>query len=192
MHTEKIIEELKNKISRQIISRKIFISYPTKVFVGNEDVEFQIKNEISEFFNIPIYHIQIAGSAKTGYSYYQDKEFIEGESDLDIAIIDLSLFLRYTEIVYKVSEGLRKREAFPNKNGKNVYNYYCENIAKGMFRPDLMPICEEKKAWNKFFNKLTQQYFRRFKSINAGIYASQYMFEKKQELNFNYIKGSAE
>lgn len=141
------------------------------------DKQFDIYNQISEHFNIPISNINAAGSGQTGYSFYKKTEFKEGESDLDIAIIDLNLFNKYIEIVYKNTNGLRDQSKFKNPHS---YKQYCSYLAKGIFRPDLMPSCKEKSEWFGFFNKLSQKYFELFKDINAGIYASQQFFEFKQ------------
>lgn len=184
MHTKKIKEELNENIEHKEISRKIYLSYPTKVFIGIEDSEYDILNKISEYFRIPLYNVHVAGSAKTGYSYYKSKEFIAGESDLDIAIIDSNLFIKYVDIVSTVTKGFKDKRRF----NYNKYPSYCNYIASGIFRPDLMPRCKEKSEWFSFFNKLSGSYYELFKDINAGIYATQSIFEERQARNFNILR----
>lgn len=176
-----IITELEKGTPNNIIARKIFLSYPTSVFIGNEDIGFNICNEISEYFNIPIVNIQVVGSSKIGYSYINSKPFIPGKSDLDIAIVDLQLFNKYLEIVHSITNGYTDLTNFKiDENGKSDYYYFSKCIVKGMFRPDLMPYHKIKLEWKDFFRTLSSKYFRLFKNINAGVYSSQYFFEQKQ------------
>lgn len=171
---------LNARLSHNEIIRKIYLTYPTKVFIGAEEQQYELLNEISTFFKIPINAVQIAGSAKTGASYHQKTEFKEGVSDLDVAIIDHDLFISYMELVFRVSKGYSDHSLFVLRNGKSTYEEYVGYLARGMFRPDLMPICPERAAWHDFFNKLSNKHINFFKSINAAIYLSQSFFENKQ------------
>lgn len=175
-----IEEDINNHKPHLLIARKIFLCYPTNAFSGKEDIKFEIFNAISEHFNIPITSIQVAGSAKTGYSYFKAKNFAYGESDLDIAIISMELFSRYTEIVYSITKGFSDLSQYPVKKDRDYLKEYLGYLGKGIFRPDLMPISKEKERWFGFFNRLSGSHVRLFKGINAGIYASQFFYESKQ------------
>lgn len=164
------------------IVRKVYLTLPTKALIGDEERQFAILNEISEYFNVPIINIQVAGSAKTGRSFHKASIFTAQVSDLDIAIIDSRLFQYYSELVFKVTKGFTDRTKFPFNNGTPTfaYNQYISYISKGIFRPDLMPFGPERAEWRKFFGKLSAKHKDLFKSINAGIYMSQVFFEQKQ------------
>lgn len=177
MYNSAITRDHKSNKSKELIVRKIYLGYPTDVFKGREDIEFEIINEISGFFKVPYNSIQVAGSAKTGYSYHKERNFVEKESDLDIAIISQDLFLKYSEIVFGITKGFSNLSSFSKQKDFRDYKEY---IAKGIFRPDLMPFGPEKKEWFKFFNGLSRKHFEIFKNINAGIYISQTFFEFKQ------------
>lgn len=107
MYNEAIKIALANKINSIVIARKIYLSYPTHVFKNKQELEFELLDSISTHFNIPFKTIQVVGSSKTGFSYYKKKDFMEGASDLDIAIIDTNLFLSYSEQVFKITKGFR-------------------------------------------------------------------------------------
>lgn len=184
-HIESIEEGLKAKRPHNEIVRKIYLSYPTSVLVGKEERQFQIFNEISEYFNIPIMNIQVVGSSKTGYSFHKKTYFNHSTSDLDVAIIDSNLFQQYTEWVFKNTNGFTDRTSFPLHDGKSTYPQYINCIAKGIFRPDLMPTGRKRLNWLKFFGQLSSKNKDLFKSINAGIYLSQTFFEFKQTSNIN-------
>jgi hypothetical protein len=162
------------------IARRVFLGFPTHAFEGNEERQYQIVNRISEHFGIPYTAIQVTGSAKTGYSYFKRKSFDPLTSDLDIAVIDKDLFLRYMELSLKVSDGYKKREMFTVRTGVSNFDQYTQNLAKGFFRPDLMPSCPQKAKWKTFFGNLSKENRDLFKSINGGVYLSQLFFEFKQ------------
>ncbi len=65
-HNEGIKVGFKTNQSSLDISRKIYLGYPTNVFIDNEEVEFEIRNTIADYFKLPFTSIQVAGSAKTG------------------------------------------------------------------------------------------------------------------------------
>ncbi|MFB9863540.1 hypothetical protein [Rufibacter immobilis] len=184
-HLESIDKGLKDKKTYNEIVRKIFLSYPTKALIGNEERQFLIMNEISEHFNIPIVNIQVVGSAKTGHSFHKKTAFDSKTSDLDIAIIDPDLFIMYAEWVFKVSKGFTDRTKFPIIEGRSTFTQYTQYISKGIFRPDLMPSGSKRINWLKFFGRLSAKNKDLFKSINAGLYMSQTFFEFKQSSIIN-------
>lgn len=191
-HIESIDLGLTEKKPYYEIARKIYLTYPTSALIGNEERQFQILNEISEYFNIPITNVQVVGSAKTGYSFHKRTNFDSKTSDLDIAIIDANLFISYSEWVLKATDGFSNRVDFPIIDGKSTYQQYINCIAKGIFRPDLMPSGKKRLSWLKFFGGLSSKNKDIFKSINAGIYLSQTYFEYKQLWNINeYVLSKA-
>ena len=179
-HTESIELGLNKKRPHIEIIRKVYLTYPTSAFIGDEERQFSILNEISEFFNIPINNFQVAGSAKTGNSYHKNTTFTPKTSDLDIAIVDQELYRFYTEYVFKMTKGFRDRTIFPMKNHVSTYNEYISYITKGIFRPDLMINGPKRAEWFMFFGKLSTKHNDLFETINAGIYMSQIYFEHKQ------------
>jgi hypothetical protein len=174
----------------EVIARKIFLTYPTFVFLDDHEMEFKILNPISTFFKIPITSVQVVGSSKTGFSFFQNCNFIKGESDLDIAIIDPILFQKYCELVMRETDGYRDLSKFSlNENtGQSNFDQYKQYITKGIFRPDLMPVCEEKKKWKNFFNRLSGDFIDLFSDINAGIYFSQVFFEYRKANDIEIFK----
>jgi len=191
-HLESIDAGVAAKKSYNEIVRKVYLVYPTKAFIGDEERQYNILNEISCFFEIPIMSVQVAGSAKTGRSFHKQREFKAGNSDLDIAIIDSNLFQKYMEIVFKDTKGYSVRSSFPVRDGKSTADEYIAYLTKGIFRADLMPSGEARKSWNKFFGSLSRKHGDLFKTINAGIYMSQLFFEKKQRSAIkNYLENKA-
>jgi len=121
VHKEAIESDIKSGVSLNIISRKIFLSYPTAIFHENYDVEFEIKDRIAETFKIPFTSIHIVGSAKTGYSFWKNREFLEKESDLDIAIISSQLFTKMLDYAYTITKGYTDNRNFQEKKHEISY-----------------------------------------------------------------------
>lgn len=175
-HVESLEKGLIDNKSHIEIIRKVYLTYPTLALVGDEERQFLILDEISNFFNIPINNIQVAGSAKTGYSFHQNKAFTPKLSDLDIAIIDPNLFRFYAESVFKLTKGFKNRTGF----GVGNFKQYTEYLTRGIFRPDLMPNGQQRAEWFSFFGQLSKKHNDLFETINAGVYMSQLFFEYKQ------------
>lgn len=172
-----IFDGIANQESRHLISRKIYLSYPTAVFKDKHDIEFEILNEIAIYFEIPFTAVQVVGSAKTGYSYVNRTDFKERESDLDIAIISSELFTYFLNYTCERTKGYTDFTVFRNYND---YNFLKKNFTQGYINPTLLPRGELKDNWLSFFRKLSKGYIDYFKSINGGVYATQYLFEMKQ------------
>lgn len=188
-HIEAIDKGIKDNISYSKIIRKVYLCYPHYALIDKEDVQFEIFDSISKFFLIPYTAVQLAGSAKTGYSFHKKTAFKPKESDLDIAIIDPILFQRYVELVFEKTKGYTDRTHFRDSSEADTYIQY---ITKGIFRIDLMPSCPERARIDGFFNDITRKNQYLFKSINAGIYMSQVFFEAKQRSaikNYKLDKG---
>lgn len=181
-HLDVIEKALRDGVAHTDIIRKVYLTYPTYAFVGDEEVQFEILDQIASFFSIPINSIQVTGSGKIGRSLHKERDFDSKISDLDISIIDSALFVKYMEIVFRVTDGHRDGSQFPmdTHEGGPVKEQYLAYLNKGMFRLDMMPSCKERAAVRGFFSKLSTKYNNKFKSINAGIYLSQSFFEMKQ------------
>ena len=178
------LEGIKNSLIKdeetREIARKIYLSFNSEIFKQNQDTEFYIKNQISKRFEIPFSSIEIVGSSKTGFSFFKDKKFIPGSSDLDIAIISLPLFNKFCELSHEITSGYSDLSSFPFFKGTRTDNQFRKGISNGYVNPFFMPNCEFKNDWLVFFNSISNDYFELFKSINGGIYASEYYFEYKQ------------
>ena len=188
MYNKGIIKGIEQGLRDEIISRKIFLTYPTYAFLGDYDLEFELYDSISNEFKVPITSIQVVGSGKTGYSYLKSTPFILGDSDLDIAIVDPGLFQRYSEIVMRETSGFQNLSKFSRTADSNNYTSYKEYISKGIFRPDFIPTCEARKRWFNYFNRLSINYNSIFSDISGGIYFSQVFFEYKQSQNIDLFK----
>ncbi|AWH36626.1 hypothetical protein C1929_07610 [Stenotrophomonas sp. ZAC14D1_NAIMI4_6] len=171
---------LSGRVAHDKIARKVFLTYPTQAFVGNEELQYEILNEVAEQWAVPITSIHVCGSAKLGVSIHKARAFVAGQSDLDLAIIDERLFIGYMEAVLNLTKGYTDGSRFPLVKGVSYKEQYLAYVAKGMLRPDLMPVSEMRAEWTNFFGRLSAKHNREFKSISAMIYLSERFFESKQ------------
>lgn len=179
-HLQAIDVGISSKKSYNEIARKVFLSYPTQAFIGDEDREYEILNEVAEQFRVSITSIHVAGSAKLGFSPHKKTSFTPRHSDLDLAIIDAQLFTRYMEFGLDVSRNYTDGSRFPIRDGKSTKQTYVNYLARGIFRPDLMPIGIPRAEWTNFFGVLSKKHSALFRSISAAVYISQSCFESKQ------------
>ena len=161
----------------QSIAKKIFLLDPAYAFKENRIVGFQILNSIAERFRVPLGCVKIAGSSQTGFSPFKNRDFVFGESDLDIALVSPPLYQRYCEITYEITNGYVNLTGFKDRS---FFDRFEQNLRIGFFRPDLMPVCKQKTDWFVFFNSITNRYSTMFKSINGGVYFSELFFAGKQ------------
>lgn len=162
------------------IARKLFLTYPTKVLIGDEERQFRILDAVSVRFGVPIMNIHVCGSAKTGRSFHKRTDFSPKNSDLDVAIIDARLFASCLEEGLRLSRGYSDQTRFPMRAGGSTFEEYRQYLARGIFRPDLMPVGPYRANWNDFFVALSNSHSDLFRSITAGVYLSQACFEQKQ------------
>lgn len=170
--------------SALMIARRIYFLSPTAAFAKEPDRELQVYLNVSEFFDIPFNSIQVVGSAKTGISLVKSTPFTAEGSDIDIAVVDQSLFMYYVEKAFTISEGYVRNDLFPKSkdDGKPTTSRFKECLSKGIFRPDLMPYCPERAEWMSFFSKLSSSHREFCSGMSAALYASSVFFEWKQKI----------
>lgn len=166
-----------SRLQDEEIVKKIFLLDSTYMFEQYPIEGYRILNSIAQKYRIPFSCIKVVGSAHTGYSPINKRGFLFGSSDLDIAIISPSLFQRYSEIVFGLTKGYTNMTGFASQPEATSFQSY---LQQGFFRPDLMPNCNDKNEWFRFFNSLTQSHSTVFGNINAGIYFSEVFFVTKQ------------
>jgi hypothetical protein len=166
--------------TEEIVARRLFSFNSSPVLENHRAIAFRIVNAVSQYFGVPFRAVFISGSAQTGYSYFKGRDFVPGDSDLDLAIVDSRLFQRYCEIVYAETRRYKDLTNFPVKEGVSRVEDFRQYLCIGYFRPDLMPYGRAKQEWFGFFNRLSKDYSDLFRNINCGIFLSQQFFEGKQ------------
>jgi hypothetical protein len=163
----------------RVVARRLYLYDFATIFAANPERGFAIVSAISDKWQVPFTSVKFTGSAQTGYTYYKGRDFLVGDSDLDVAIIDPNLFRQWSEKVYWLTQAYTDLSNFPRIEGNSVAQDFRYQLSSGYFRPDFMPTSAAKSEWISFFNRLSNGYTDLFKNINAGVYMSEAFFEIK-------------
>lgn len=191
---ETISAMLAAKFADREIARRLIFFDPCHVFKADPLRGFEIVNEISKNFHVPLTSVRIVGSAQFGYSYFSQRDFTARISDLDIAIVSSDLFQKYSALCYWATERYTNLVRFPpsRKEGVDVPTQFRELLSTGYFRPDLMPYCSHREQWFKFFDQISNKHTDLFKNINGGVFLSEALLEMRNtNLVSAYQKGKA-
>jgi hypothetical protein len=196
------MSEFKERLDRQIrlsitendgdkvAARRLYLFNSSIILEQHPTAGFEIIDAVSRRFKVSFKSVAISGSSQTGYSYSKKRDFMAGESDLDLALIDCRTFQIYSEFVYYATNGYRDLTKFPinRDTGRSKADEFRDYLLKGYFRPDLMPYGPVQQEWFKFFNDLSKRYLQLFKNINCGIFLSEGFFEGKQRATVDRMR----
>lgn len=178
------------------IVRRLYLTEPPSALMVQQNIYFDICDTLSKFFHVAIYQIRIAGSAQTGCSFHNNRDFRPGKSDCDVAVISSEVFERHLRAVQQVAlpnaDVLDRpdRTVFPSKERVSYYHEFVQNVTfYGLLMPYQMPFCEEKRELSRVTSRLSEKYAELFSDINVAIYLSQDFFERKQQPNIGFYNG---
>ncbi|PKO24870.1 MAG: hypothetical protein CVU35_07065 [Betaproteobacteria bacterium HGW-Betaproteobacteria-8] len=165
------------------IARKVYLMLPTHAFKDAYDIQLDLFSEISSFVDIPISSIHIIGSAKTGISLVKGTTFSSEKSDIDIAIVDPSLYTKKFEHSFQISNGWKNLSTFSANpvDAANKRKQFLDYLDRGVFCPNCMPHSPDRAEWLSFFGRLSDTYSHFCNGISAWIYASEYFLTYKQQ-----------
>ena len=181
---------LLDKDATYLIEKHILHNKPY-FFQQNMDLFFEIKQRISNKYEIPITNIYLVGSGQLGFSLnpknnYRDFLFEEDElgnepSDLDIAIISEKLFNKVWDEIcdFRLSEN-----PYDDKNKKLFFDFETY-LFRGWIRPDTFPFdFAMKKDWFEFFKTLNPLVNRK---VTCGIFRNETSFLKQYKRSINEL-----
>lgn len=179
------LQENKEKhSSSKEMARKLYLSYPTSAFYDNHEVEYEIRNRVRRMYQIPISAVQVIGSAKTGFSLIKKTEFRKGVSDLDLALIDPTLFNRLWEEAYEASNGFHANK-FQDMliNGSisvgSGRSRFLDYLNRGIIAPEFLPSGTYRAKIFSDFERVTQSYKSEFKKISPFFYCNEFFLQEK-------------
>ena len=184
------IEEFKEELSdinnsvEDIINKHLLSGTPY-IFSDDNNKFFALKKDIANFFEVNQTKVYVIGSAKLGFSIAPRKRYkpFDLDSDIDVAIIDETTFIRYWKKLYQFNIEIRAKSI----NDEKIYREFLEYFFKGWLRPDKFPsTMNEMKDWFDFFQSLQKKY--KYK-IAAGIYYDEEVFIGYNKNNLESIRG---
>ena len=183
-YKENLKENKRRRSTSREMARKLYLSYPTSAFVDKHEVEYEIRNRVRNLYQIPISSVQVIGSAKTGFSLIKKTDFKRGESDLDLAVVDVSLFNRLWETSYEASNGFEANKfqdilingVAKAGSGKERFLDY---LYRGVISPDFLPAGTYRAKIFQDFARITDSYKDDFKKISAFFYCNEFFLQEK-------------
>lgn len=176
-------ELLEQKSDDEVLDfcRKKVIHGIPHVFSDNENDFYSFRKTIANQFNVPFHEVYVVGSAKLGFSPHKYKTF-DYDSDIDVAIVSMSLFEQIMEDIRGYQMELRSCRRNVSERELKMYHQFLEYIALGWIRPDKLPISFQikdlKNNWFDFFESISygRSEVGNYK-VAAGIYKSYYHLE---------------
>ncbi|NWE50450.1 hypothetical protein [Pseudomonas gingeri] len=155
-----------------------FISFPA--------VYQQLRSEISKRLNVGVKDVSVVGSSRMGYSLasYKFGRKFDGASDLDLCIVNCSLFDSIKNDVERFIEDIRSgRTTADRPNIQKLWSDSCEqlptNIARGFIDVKKIPaiagkydrVCDIKNDVYFVSKRLKDtEYIPRFKDVSIRVY----------------------
>ena len=166
---------------REERARRLFLTQRPAALHHQEDREFAIKTEVSNFFGIPYAGVAFCGSGQLGFSIHKNKLFQPGTSDLDSACIDPHLFQQAWMDVIASSRAFTDLSVFGRRGQSGVDRLRDQIVKRGMIRVDAMPRSRLSREWGEFQNELSLKHTDLFQRITLAIYINEYAFCWKQD-----------
>lgn len=166
--------------------KRLYFIYPT-LHVEHDELG-DIINEAHKRFGTSFHHIKVIGSKHQGFSFMDKNnngkvKYVQDESDIDLAIIDSSLFNKLSTNTMIETNNFKDKTKFkPNKFiGKNVFNYfnyYRKNLMSGFIRPDSLGSYSDRKIFDNFSEDMKSKYEVK---ISAAVYLNEVSFIMRLE-----------
>ncbi len=152
------------------------------VFNGNEGSYFSFRNRIAQKFQVQYQEVFIVGSSKLGFSYQKNTEF-SLESDIDVVIVNESLFDKYHQAIADYQYELDKFIQTRTVGEMQKYEKFLKYFIKGWMRPDYIPDSFDiellRDEWFQFFKSISNNKSEvgNYK-VTGGLFKSMQYFEK--------------
>jgi hypothetical protein len=171
------------------LSKQEFLTDRAKYFIDKKPIYLDLKNLIFEASSTPFSMIKICGSAYWGKSFNTELEFRPGESDLDVALIDSSLFVRALSEVRSLTWNFSNLTYFPSATPSAPTLFQDYAYKKGIIRLDIMPRTKTKQSLDAIAQKASRQFKDHFSKVTLAIYDSEESFTVKQIPSTKKFKG---
>lgn len=169
-------------------TREQFLTDDAAYFRDKKSTYLQIKDDIAAELGIPLSIIRLCGSAYWGYSFTEERPFDPSISDLDIAIIDPTIFIKCLSEVRQMTWNFSNLTSFRGGlNNPIIFQDYA--YKKGIIRLDLMPYTKFKKFIEAASGRIYSKHAKHFVKLSFMIYDSENSFTVKQIISMSKFKG---
>ena len=175
---KRVASKYSDRLSR---SRRLFVEDRAKALEMQREVEYEIKEKISDFYDVRYSDIAFAGSAQLGFSPHKNRIFVPATSDLDVACISASLYQKGWADVITSTRAFTDDTKFSGLSAHEISRFKDGLLRRGMMRVEIMPRSRISLEWKAFEERLSRAHASIFGSIKVAIYLSEYAFCWKQD-----------
>ena len=178
------IRALANSISDpELRAQRIFFGEPPYAFRDKLDKAFDIKQRVSEHFQCDFRSVAFCGSAHLGFSPTKDTSFLAGSSDLDVALIDTSLFQMTWKQLVEYSKAFNDLTVFGSEPAasRKVNDIHVMLAKRGVLHLHNMPRGDIFDKDREFLRRISRDYADMFGEITISFYMNEYAFSWKQD-----------
>lgn len=121
-------------------ARRLFIEERAIALASDREVEYSVKESISQFFGIKYSEVAFAGSAQVGFSAHKNRPFLKAVSDLDVACVSSNLFQVAWADVITATRAFTDATKFAGLRQEEVDRFKDGILRRGMIRVAIMPV----------------------------------------------------
>lgn len=164
------------------LSKNEFLLDDASYFEDKKDLYWCIKRDISRTLSVDVSDIRICGSAYWGLRFVDETPFQPGSSDLDVAIINPSMFCRCMTEVRELTKNFNDQSVFPQcgneVNSFDLFRGYA--FGKGIIMIHHLPDIQIRRDLSDASQSISKRYLDHFEKITFSIYDSAISFAVKQ------------
>lgn len=163
-------------------TQRLYLEEPSHCTAHERSLEFDIKRSIADFFGVPYRSVVFTGSGHLGFSPSKGTLFSPGNSDLDVAILDIVAYQEFFEVAIEHSRAFTDFRGYTYRGGSQAAAELKDYIARrGMIPLWRLPACSEVTEAESFLAQLSQRFRQVFGGISVVFYISEYAFCWKQD-----------
>lgn len=169
---------------KDIVRSELIYGLP-HVYDGFSEIYYNLKERVSEFFQVHPHNVIIVGSAKLGFSVAPKKLWkpFDAESDIDVVIVSEKAFTEYWGKLFLFNSNISR-----TADEDDQYMKFKDYFFRGWIRPDLFGFqYQGKAAWFDFFNEMSRLYGNGRK-ISGALYYNFDFFEQYHISNLSNIR----
>jgi hypothetical protein len=166
---------------REQRARRLFVQERAASLHHERDREFEIRTDVSQFFNIAFSSVNFCGSAQLGFSIHKNRLFQPAVSDLDVACVDVNLFQKAWIDVITTTRAFTDLTPFGTRGVDKITLFKEQILKRGMIKVDIMPQSDLSRSWSQFEGEISRRHTVMFKRVTLAIYMNEYAFCWKQD-----------
>lgn len=163
-------------------AQRLYLEEPSFCLGRQRDLEFSLKRDTAEYLGVSYRSVVFAGSAQLGFSPAKGTDFRLGESDLDLAAIDGTLFQELLEHCINNTRSFSDLRGFTQRGGQSSADRLREYITRrGMIPISYLPSSDRVQRIEQFLSSLSERCYGIFGGVTLAVYMSEAMFCWKQD-----------